>query len=124
MNKVILKGRLTHTPEVRVTKEGGKSVTKFSVAVDRRFNREKTDFINCEAWGATADFLGKYFKKGQEIAVVGELHIDKKEANGETKTYATVVVEEAYFCGGKVEEEPTKEPEPEKNTIQDDDLPF
>ena len=61
LNKVILAGRLTADPELKTT-PSGLSVTSFTVAVDRRFSKEKqTDFINCVAWRNQAEFLSKYF---------------------------------------------------------------
>ena len=134
MNKVFLKGRITHTPQLKQSRNGF-PVTKFSVAVNRRFDKEKTDFVNCEAWKGTAEFICKYFTRGKEIALVGELHIDKSEVNGETKYYTSVVVDEVEFCGSKSDSIETKE-EPSSKTedavsgfepapdIEDDDLPF
>lgn len=107
MNKVILKGRLTSTPELKQT-QNGVAVTKFTVAVNRRFDREKTDFINCEAWRSTAEFISKFFCKGKEIAVIGELHIDKTEKDGKTNYFTNVVVDEAEFCGNKADGAATK----------------
>ena len=127
MNKVILKGRLTSTPELKQT-PNGVAVTKFTVAVNRRFDREKTDFINCEAWRNTAEFISKFFCKGKEIAVVGELHIDKSEKDGKTNYFTNVVVDEAEFCGNKADGAETKgettEDAPNMVEIEEDDLPF
>ena len=127
MNKVILKGRLTSTPELKQT-PNGVAVAKFTVAVNRRFDREKTDFINCEAWRNTAEFISKFFCKGKEIAVVGELHIDKSEKDGKTNYFTNVVVDEAEFCGNKADGTETKgemtEGAPNMVEIEDDDLPF
>ena len=81
MNKIFLKGRLTNSPELKQTPNDVK-VTKFTIAVNRKFDKEKTDFINCEAWRNTAEFISKYFTKGKEIAIIGELHIDKSEKDG------------------------------------------
>lgn len=127
MNKIILKGRLTNNPDLKQT-PNGVSVAKFTIAVNRRFDREKTDFINCEAWRNTAEFISNYFTKGKEIAIVGELHIDKTESNGITRYFTTVVVDEAEFCGSKgdsssesVEDEPEK---PNFVEVTEDDLPF
>ena len=100
MNKVILKGRLTATPELKST-TSDIYVTDFSVAVNRRFNKEQTDFINCQAWRQTAEFITKYFTKGQEILVSGELHIEKWDKDGETRYSTRVVVDEVDFCGSK-----------------------
>lgn len=131
MNKVILKGRLTNDPELKTTPNGN-VVAKFTVAVNRRFDRERTDFINCEAWRNTAEFVGKFFKKGKEISLVGELHIDKSEKDGKTIYYTSVVAEEVEFCGNKGDSQETKEPQvnPIENgsrfeTLDDDEeLPF
>ncbi len=128
MNKVILKGRLTSTPELKQT-PNGVAVTKFTVAVNRRFDREKTDFINCEAWKNTAEFIAKYFSKGKEIAVIGEIHIDKSEKDGKTNYFTNVVVDEAEFCGSKADGAATKgeatEGAPNFEEIGSmDDLPF
>ena len=100
MNKVILKGRLTATPELKTTATDI-YVTDFSVAVNRRFNKEQTDFINCQAWRQTAEFITKYFTKGQEILIIGELHIEKWDKDGETRYSTRVVVDEVDFCGSK-----------------------
>ena len=112
MNKVILKGRLTATPELKTTATDI-YVTDFSVAVNRRFNKEQTDFINCQAWRQTAEFITKYFTKRQEILVVGELHIDKWDKDGETRYSTRVSVDEVEFCGSKSEN---------KTHITDDDV--
>lgn len=127
MNKVFLKGRLTNDPELRQT-PNGVSVSKFTIAVNRRFDREKTDFINCEAWRNTAEFIAKYFTKGKEIALIGELHIDKSEKDGKTNYFTNVVVDEAEFCGNKADGAETKgettEGAPNMVEIEEDDLPF
>lgn len=102
MNKIIIKGRLTADPEPKKT-NSDISVCTFSVAVNRRFQKDKADFINCEAWRATADFISKYFKKGQEILLTGELHIDSYEKNGIKRTSAKISVDEVEFCGSKSE---------------------
>lgn len=134
MNKVILKGRLTGKPELKST-VNGVAVTDFSIAINRRFNREQTDFINCQAWRTTAEFVCKYFDKGQEICVVGELHNDKWEKDGETRYASRVSVDEVYFCGSKGENNQLTSNSSESNAEienlgftevhpQEDDLPF
>ena len=125
MNKVILKGRLTSTPELKQT-PNGVAVTKFTVAVNRRFDHEKADFINCEAWRNTAEFISKYFTKGKEIAIIGELHIDKNEKDGKTTYFTSVVVDEVEFCGSKNESK-NETRENESNMVElseEEDLPF
>ena len=131
MNKVIIKGRLTAKPELKTTSTDI-YVTDFSVAVNRRFNKEQTDFINCQAWRQTAEFITKYFTKGQEILVVGEMHIEKWDKDGETRYTTRVVVDEVEFCGSKAENKPQQTDNKVAN-IDDfmpaadediDDLPF
>ena len=102
MNEIILKGRLTAKPELKRTATDV-FVTNFSVAVNRRFNKEQTDFINCQAWRTTAEFICKYFEKGQEILLIGELHIEKWDEDGKTRSAPRVVVEKVEFCGTKAE---------------------
>ena len=75
MNTIVIKGRLTADPEMRKT-NNGVPVANFTVAVDRTFNREETDFFRCSAWRATAEFVNQYFKKGQEILLTGEMRCD------------------------------------------------
>lgn len=129
MNKVILKGRLTATPKLKTT-ASNIYVTDFSIAVNRRFNKEQTDFINCQAWRQTAEFINKYFDKGQEILVTGELHIEKWDKDGETRYTTRVVVDEVEFCGSKADNKAqTNDAEmkiPEGFEVSDnsDDLPF
>ena len=127
MNKIILKGRLTNNPELRQT-PNDVSVAKFTIAVNRKFDREKTDFINCEAWRSTAEFISKYFGKGKEIAIVGELHIDKSEKDGNTIYYTKVVVDEAEFCGNKsdnsAENSDVNSNDGKLEYSNDDELPF
>lgn len=102
MNLVILKGRLTKDPELKTTNSDTK-VCGFSIAVNRRFSKEnEADFINCTAWRQTAEFIHKYFKKGQEICINGSLQVRKWEDKDGNTRYATdVVVENAEFCGSK-----------------------
>lgn len=108
MNRVILMGRLTADPELRTT-QSGISCARFTVAVDRRFadksTRERTaDFIRCVAWRQTADFITRYFSKGQMIAVEGVLRTGSYQDSGhrEVTHYTTdVLVDNVEFCGSK-----------------------
>ena len=72
INRVVLVGRLTRDVEVTKT-QSGISLARFTVAVNRRYNRDQTDFINCVAWRQTADFLGQYAKKGALVSVEGSI---------------------------------------------------
>ena len=106
MNKVILMGRLTRDPEVRYTQTSNTLVASFSLAVNRRFVREgdsqTADFINIVAWGKTGEFCSKYFKKGQQVAVVGRIQTRTWEDQSGQKRYTTeVIAEETYFADSK-----------------------
>lgn len=107
INKAILMGRLTRDPELRTT-QSGTPVTSFTLAVDRGVKRTgdpnqiTTDFINIVAWSHTADFVVKYFSKGQLVAVVGRLQIRKWTDNeGRTRDVAEVIADEVHFAEPK-----------------------
>ena len=101
MNKILLQGRLTKDPEIRLTSKNDK-VARFTIAVDRDFNREETDFINCVAFKATAAFIESYFTKGDMILVSGRLHMQQYTAkDGSNRTAAEVMRDNVWFCGGK-----------------------
>ena len=101
MNKILLQGRLTKDPEIRLTSKNDK-VARFTIAVDRDFNREETDFINCVAFKATAAFIESYFTKGDMILVAGRLHMQQYTAkDGSNRTAAEVLTDNVWFCGGK-----------------------
>ena len=105
MNSICLMGRLTGDPELKTT-QSGVSVTNFSVAVDRAFRSKdqerQTDFSNCVAWRGTAEFITRYFRKGQRIAVQGSLQSRSYTANdGSKRTVYEVVVDNAFFCESK-----------------------
>ncbi len=106
LNKVILMGRLTRDPEYKMT-PAGSAVCSFNIAVDRDFVRQgearQTDFINIVAFGPKADFVSRYFHKGQLIAVTGRLQVRSwDDAQTGQKRYATdVVAEEVHFAGAK-----------------------
>ena len=72
INHVVLVGRLTRDVEVNKT-TSGLSLARFTVACNRRFNKDQTDFINCVAWRQTADFLGQYAKKGSLVGIEGSI---------------------------------------------------
>ncbi len=92
MNHVFLIGRLAADPELRTT-ANGVSVASFRIGVNRRFNKDVTDFINISAWRSLGELCAKYLVKGQQVAVVGELHIDSYDArDGSGKRYRTEVV--------------------------------
>lgn len=105
MNKSILMGRLTKDPEIRTT-NNQLPVATFTVAVDRGFKdaggNKQTDFISCVAWRKTAEFISKYFSKGNMILVEGSIQTRSWDDNDGKKHYATeVIVDKAYFTGEK-----------------------
>ena len=106
MNKVILMGRLTRDPEVRYTQTNNTLVASFSLAVNRRFVRQgeerQADFINIVAWSKTGEFCSKYFKKGQQVGIIGRIQTRTWDDDQGQKHYVTeVVAEEAYFADSK-----------------------
>ncbi len=132
MNKVILLGRLTKDPEVRYTQsENMLAIARYTLAVDRRFKKEgqpSADFINCVAFGKSAEFAEKYMTKGRLFGVIGRIqtrNYDKKE-----KVYVTeVVVEEQYFADSKKDDkkdinELLKTDDDKLKELDDIDLPF
>ncbi len=107
LNSAIIMGRLTADPELRTT-ASGLSVTSFSVAVDRRFQRQgeekQTDFINVVAWRQTAEFVSRYFHKGSMIAVQGSIQtLNYEDKNGNKRTAVEIVADNVSFCGSKAE---------------------
>lgn len=133
LNVVVIMGRLTANPELRTT-NSGVSVSSFTVAVDRAYQsggEKQADFINCVAWRNNADFITKYFTKGQMIAIRGTLQQRSYEdKNGNKRTTYDVVVDQAQFCGSKQEKEPDIDYSNvdtssfEEITMAEDDLPF
>ena len=103
-NKVILGGRLTETPELKQT-PSGVFVTTFSVAVNRKYNKDQqqqTDFISCVAWRNTAEFISTYFQKGSSLCITGAIQTRSWTDNNNNKRYATeVIVDEANFVDSK-----------------------
>ena len=106
MNNVSLVGRLTRDPEVRYSKSNTSlAVTRFSIAVDRRFKKEgqaDVDFINCVAFGKTGEFVEKYFSKGQRIGLVGRIQTGSYTNKEGQKVYTTdIVAENVEFVESK-----------------------
>ena len=97
MNVVVLIGRLTRDPELKFG-QSGKAYSKFSIAVNRQFSKDEADFINCVAFGKTAEFVGEYFRKGTKIAINGRLQMNRYEINGEKRTSYDVVADNVEFA--------------------------
>lgn len=106
MNRVILMGRLTADPELRQTPQGT-AVTRFTIAVDRRFRKEggqQADFITCVAWRQTAEFICRFFQKGRMIAVEGQIQSRTWDDKDGKRQYSTeVMIDNAFFTGSRNE---------------------
>lgn len=106
LNQISIQGRFVRDSELRRT-NSGKAVTSFTLACDRDFKNQQTgekevDFIECVAWGGTAEMVEKYFKKGQMAVVTGRLQIRSwEDKNGQKRRQAEILVSSVYFCGGK-----------------------
>ena len=107
-NKVIIMGRLTRDPDFKQT-QSGVAICKFSVAVERQFKDSKTgerltDFLDCTAFRGTAEFISRYFSKGNMILVEGNIQNNNYTDNNGVKHYSNnIMVENVSFCGGKNE---------------------
>lgn len=101
LNTTILQGRFTRQPELKTT-SGGTTICNFNLASDRGGKDKATDFIPCVAFGKTAEFVAKYFNKGDLTVVSGQLQSRNYESSdGAKKTAYEVYVKEVQFCGGK-----------------------
>ena len=121
MNKVCMIGRMTKNPETRYSQgENATAVARFTLAVDRKHDRQQADFIGCVAFGKTAEFIEKYFRQGSKIAVVGRIQTGNYTNREGLKVYTTdVVVEECEFCESK--SSGTSEAEPQTAPQVSDD---
>jgi single-strand DNA-binding protein len=122
LNIVVIMGRLTADPELRTT-PSGVSVTSFTVAVDRSYQKQgaerQTDFINVVAWRSTAEFVTRYFRKGSMIAVNGSLQVRRyTDKDGNNRTAYDVVADAVNFCGSKAESGTTGAAAPRQDQVQ------
>lgn len=136
MNSIVIKGRLTREPEMRMAAQTNVCVA--SVAVNRRFKRDETDFFDIQAWGKTGETLKNYFTKGQEILVHGEMQCSHYTANDGTQRQSwRINADVIEFCGSKADganDAKEKKPDgqnkgnggfyPVDEALDDEDLPF
>ena len=130
----MLLGRLTADPNIKYTQSTNTMVVSFSLAVNRRFTKQgeerQADFINIVTWSKTAEFVSKYFSKGQQVGVIGRIQTrNYKDDKGVMHYITEVIAEEAYFADSKKENttQVTSQTEIEDNSYEitsDDDLPF
>ena len=133
MNIIAIKGLLVRDPEIRQT-QSGVSVTNITVAVDRSYSaggEKQTDFFDCVFWRQGAEFVSKYFKKGKEIIVTGEMQSQKwQDKDGNNRISWEIQNARAEFCGGKsdncaVNTTVTNSNENDFSVIENsDDIPF
>lgn len=138
MNKTMLKGRICSDIDIQFTQTNNKKIAKFRIAVRRDYKNQNgeydTDFFSVSAFGNSAEFLEKYFSKGQEILITGHLQNNQWETeNGEKRTATNIIVENVEFCGSKSQqnndsngnlEEFMQNSGVEFNTAKGNDLPF
>ena len=104
INTVALMGRLTADPELKHT-SNGIAVVSFCIAVNRKFKDQQADFINCVAWRQTAEFICKYFHKGQMIGLEGSIQTrNYTDQDGNKRSATEVLAENASFCESKKSE--------------------
>ena len=112
LNKVILMGRLTADPEMRATKQGT-PVGSFTLAVNRRTKPDEqqvADFLDIVVWGKTAEFVKRYFSKGQQVAVAGRIQSRMwEDQNGNKRKSVEIVAEEVHFAEPKRDNKPQQD---------------
>jgi single-strand DNA-binding protein len=132
MNQCQLMGRLVRDPELRYT-QNGTAVASFTLAVDRRFNRDKADFIKIIAWRNTAEFCAKHFQKGSKIALVGSIQTRTwEDDDGNKHGSVEVIADSVYFADSKKSDGQSGSPVEDAIANgdfvpidgEDDDLPF
>ena len=126
MNNVTLMGRLTRDPELKYS-QAGKAYCRFSLAVQREFNREEADFINCLAFGKTAETIAEWLGKGRRIAIVGRIQTGNYEnKNGEKVNTFEVVADRFEFVDSARSETSKNQSYSNNDDVLDDndDFPF
>lgn len=104
MNKVVLVGRTTKSPTLNYAAGSGTAVSRFTLAVNRQFKKDEADFINCVAFGKTAETIAQYITKGRQVALSGRIQTGSYEKGDGSKVYTTDVVAESFeFIGNKKE---------------------
>lgn len=96
MNKVVLIGRLTKDVELRFAAGSGTAVARFTLAVNRQFKRDESDFVSCIAFGKTGETIAQYITKGRQLAIAGNIRTGSYEAQDGTRRYTTDVVVESF----------------------------
>lgn len=130
INNVVIMGRLTFEPELRAT-PSGVAVVRIQIAVDRQYQAKgeerKADFIDITAWRQTADFISRYFHKGDMIAVEGSIQTENfTDKDGKKRKSVTVVANNVSFCGSKAKSDTSSpafsQPSADDNNAEIDDF--
>lgn len=135
MNSVNLIGRLARDVEIRYTQTNNTAVANFTIAVNRAYVKEgeerQADFISVVAWGKTAEFCQKYFRKGMQVGITGRIQTRNWDDDQGQKHYVTeVVAENVYFADSKKDDNQVSNEQPQQDFAQQpfegsaDDLPF
>lgn len=134
-NKVILMGNLTRDPELKQT-PSNQSVAQIGLAVNRKYKgrdgdmKEETTFVDCEAWGRTAETMSKYLSKGRPVFVEGRLKLDQwQDKDGNNRSKLKVVIDTFQFVDSRANQsgqsqEPAAATATTNMAPQDDDIPF
>ncbi|MEI6024134.1 MAG: single-stranded DNA-binding protein [Phycisphaerales bacterium] len=146
LNKVMLMGNLTRDIELKVLPQGNQTVGNFGIAMNRKFKstsgeeREEVTFVDCEAWGRTAEIMKQYLSKGRPVFIEGRLKLDQwEDKEGKKQSRLRVVVENFQFIGapagagggnggggngGGYSKGATQTPSESHSTVPDSDIPF
>ncbi len=131
INKMILQGRLTADIELRRT-QSDVANTEFTIAWSEKYKEVETRcFMRCKAWRQTAEFLDKYFRKGQEILIEGHMVTEEWEKDGDKKSRTICLIDKVNFCGSKSNNGSNISPKTDvdgfvniPDDVEDDELPF
>ena len=125
LNYTTVQGRMTRTPELRVT-NNGKSVASFTIAWSEKFgDTERKLFLPCVIWGKSAEFVSKFFVKGQEAVVEGKLTARKwQDKEGNNRETTELIANSVHFCGSKQSHDPIDANDFADLPEDDGDLPF
>lgn len=136
LNKVILWGNLTRDIELRAVGSSGQQIARIGLALNRNYTtqggekREEVTFVDCEAWGKTAEVMAKYLSKGRPVLVEGRLKLDQwdDKDTGKKQSKLKVVIDSFHFVdskGGGDQQQPATRPGTAgSQPINDDDIPF
>lgn len=125
LNKTMLMGRIVKDPDFRVTADG-KVLATFTLAVNRKYEKDVADFLPIITFGKTAEFTEKWLKKGMQIIVVGRIQVRKWETKeGENRYSTEIIAEEVEFADSKKEDKEEWKPADKQIDISDEsELPF